>query len=517
LSATAQSSTDAASESWAYDSLLLSEDGSTPEEKRLSRRRFAALSASGAAAAGLAGAGLSRRERAEASGRPARTVDVAVIGAGLAGLSAARQLVRAGRSVVVLEARDRVGGRTFDHHLGAHKVVELGGQWAGPGQDRVLGLAKRLGIKTFETYSQGDNLMYRSGKLTRWSGDIPPVSPAALAELGPIISKLNSMAAQVPDQPWKAAKADQWDSETVETFVEANAHTADARWLTQLIIESVYGAEAADVSLLDLLSTIRSVGGNVFTLVGSAQSTRFVGGTQQFSQRLAAELGPRVVLGAPVRAIHHQRNGTVVVESTCGRWRASRALVAVPPPLVDRIEFQPPLLPSHSQLAQRQPMGTAIKCNAVYERPFWRPRGLNGYVISDTGPVKIAFDNSPPDGSPGVLVGFFEGSAGSDFYDRSRQARRTAALRSFARYFGAAALHPTSYLELVWAAEPYTRGAYGSYNPPGVLTSIGHVAGRPVGGVHFAASELTTRWIGYMDGAIRSGERAAGEINAALG
>ena len=132
------------------------------------------------------------------------------------------------------------------------------------------------------------------------------------------------MAAQVPDQPWKAAKADQWDSETVETFVEANAHTADARWLTQLIIESVYGAEAADVSLLDLLSTIRSVGGNVFTLVGSAQSTRFVGGTQQLSQRLAAELGGRVVLGAPVRAIHHHRSGSLVVESARGEWQAKR-------------------------------------------------------------------------------------------------------------------------------------------------------------------------------------------------
>ena len=339
----------------------------------------------------------------------------------------------------------------------------MGGARPGPGARA----RKRLGIKTFETYSQGDNLMYRSGKLTRWSGDIPPVSPAALAELEPIISKLNSMAAQVPDQPWKAAKADQWDSETVETFVEANAHTADARWLTQLIIESVYGAEAADVSLLDLLSTIRSVGGNVFTLVGSAQSTRFVGGTQQLSQRLAAELGGRVRAGRP------GAGDPPPSQWDAGRrehvWtsgRASRALVAVPPPLVDRIEFQPPLLPSHSQLAQRQPMGTAIKCNALYQRPFWRPRGLNGYVISDTGPVKIAFDNSPPDGSPGVLVGFFEGSAGSDFYDRSRQARRTAALQSFARYFGAAALHPTSYLELVWAAEPYTRGAYGSYNPP---------------------------------------------------
>jgi monoamine oxidase len=494
----------------------VSEERSTSDQRRLSRRQFAALSASGAAAAGIAGAGLSRPQHAEASGSFAGTVDVAVVGAGLAGLSAARQLVKAGRSVVVLEARNRVGGRTFDHRLSAQKVVELGGQWAGPGQDRVLQLAKRLAIKTFETYSRGENLMYRSGKLTRWSGDIPPVNPASLAELELIITELNSMAAQVPDQPWKAPKADQWDSETIETFVEANAHTADARWLIQLVVEGVYGAEAADVSLLDLLSTIQSVGGDVFTLVGGAQSLRFVGGTQQFSQRLAAELGGRVVLGAAVGAIQH-RDGALVVDSARGAWQAKRALVAVPPPLVDRIEFEPPLLPSHSQLAQRQPMGTAIKCNAVYERPFWRPRGLNGFVISDTGPVKIVYDNSPPDGSPGVLVGFFEGSAGSDFYDRSRQARRTAALQSFARYFGAAALNPTSYLELVWAAEPYTRGAYGSYNPPGVLTSIGHVAGQPVGGVHFAASELTTQWIGYMDGAIRSGERAAGEINSALG
>jgi monoamine oxidase len=189
----------------------------------------------------------------------------------------------------------------------------------------------------------------------------------------------------------------------------------------------------------------------------------------------------------------------------------------VPPPLVDRIEFHPPLRPSHAQLAQRQPMGTAIKCNAIYKTPFWRPKGLSGFAISDTGPVKIVYDNSPPDGRPGVLVGFFEGSAGSDFYDRSKKVRRHAALQSFARYFGPAALNQTGFVELVWAAEPYTRGAYGSYNPPGVLTSIGHVAGKPVGRVHFAASELTPRWIGYMDGAIRSGERAAQEIASALG
>jgi monoamine oxidase len=494
----------------------LARSESTRSERRLSRRQFAALSASSAAAAGLAGAELGRPARAAASSAARGTVEVAIVGAGLAGLSAATRLARAGRSVVVLEARGRVGGRTFDRPIAPHKVVELGGQWAGPGQDKLLRLAKRLGVKTFETYSRGENLMYRNGKLTRWTGDIPPVSPASLAELVVAIRELNSMAAQVPEKPWKAAKAIEWDSQTIETWTEANAHTADARWLIQLVIEGVYGAEAGDVSLLDLLSTIRSVGGDLFTLVGGAQSIRFIGGTQQFSKRLAEGLGERVVLGAPVREIHRPR-GLLRVVSARGEWRAKRALVAVPPPLVDRIEFNPPLRPSHAQLAQRQPMGTAIKCNVVYERPFWRPKGLNGFTISDTGPVKITYDNSPPDGSPGVLVGFFEGSAGSDFYDTTRTRRRAATLNSLARYFGDEARHPRRYLELVWAAEPFTRGAYGSYSPPGVLTSIGHVAGQPVGRVHFAASELTGRWIGYMDGAIRSGERAADEIIAALG
>lgn len=451
-----------------------------------------------------------------ASGREKGTADVVVVGAGLAGLSAAAEIRRGGHSVVVLEGRNRVGGRTFDRRIDTHEVVELGGQWAGPGQDRVLALAKRLGVRTFETYSKGKSLMYRDGKLTRWSGPIPPVGNAAIAELAQTIGKLNSMASQVPEQPWRAAMAEQWDSQTIASWVKANMHTADARWLIELSIESVYGAEPTDVSLLDLLDTIRSVGGDLFTLIGDAQSIRFVGGTQQLSERLAGELGKRVVLEAAVREIR-QRGDSLRVVTADGHWSARRALVAVPPPLVGQIAFHPPLRPASAQLAQRQPMGTAIKCNVVFDRPFWRSEGLSGATISDTGPVKITFDNSPPDGSPGVIIGFFEGTAGSDFYDRSRRRRRAATLECLARYFGEPARHPRRYLEQVWAAEPFTRGAYGSYNPPGVLTSIGHVAGKPDGLVHFAASELTAEWIGYMDGAIRSGERAAAEIVAALG
>ena len=238
----------------------MKQEESKLDSRRISRRRFAALSATGAAAAGLAGTGLAGS--AEASARRIKgSVDVVVVGAGLAGLSAARRLRRKGHSVVVLEARDRVGGRTFDRPIDGRKVVELGGQWAGPGQDKVLALAKEMGIKTFETYAQGKNLMYRNGKLTRWSGSVPPVNPASLAELGVMISRLNSMAATVGDEPWKAANAEQWDSETIETWTEANSHTADAAVADPDRRRGRLRGRGARRLAIDLLSAIHSVGG----------------------------------------------------------------------------------------------------------------------------------------------------------------------------------------------------------------------------------------------------------------
>ncbi len=441
-----------------------------------------------------------------------RDVDVAVVGAGLAGLSAARTLRAAGRDVVVLEARDRVGGRTLNEPIGNGAVVEIGAQWVGPTQDRVIGLIEDLGLKTFPTHSQGTNLFERGGRLGEYQGTIPKVNPVGLAEVGLTLRRLNSMADMVPrESPWLAPKADDWDSQTFETWMRRNVRTGTARDILRLAIIGVWAAEPRDVSLLHVLFYIRSAGSieMLTDTEGGAQQDRVVGGTQLISLRMAEELGAGVVeLESPVRRIRHREDG---VEVTSDRLtvRARRVIVAVPPTLAGRISYDPPMPAIRDGLSQRMAQGSVVKCMAIYERPFWRDRGLSGAVTSVDGPVSVGFDNSPPDGRPGVLLGFLEGSAAREAMDLPQGERRTIVAGAFSRFFGPEAADPVGYVDRAWAAEEWSRGCYGGFMPPGAWTDNGSALRTPIGSVHWAGAETATVWNGYMDGAVGSGRDAA--------
>lgn len=438
--------------------------------------------------------------------------DVVVVGAGLAGLCAARDLEAAGRSVVMLEARDRVGGRTLNHPLaGTDQVVEIGGQWIGPTQDRIAALARELGVATYPTHTEGDNLVDWDGRRIRYRGSIPKISPAVLADVAQAQARLERLARRVdPHAPWAAPKASEWDALTFESWIRRNTITRGAATLMEIAVEAVWAAEPADLSLLHVLFYTASAG-SFEVLIGTdggAQQDRFHGGSQLVSLRLAESIDGPIVLEAPVRRVEQDDNG-VRVSADGHAVSARAAVIALPPTLTARIDWSPALPAQRDQLVQRTAQGTVAKCMAVYDTPFWREEGLSGQALSISAPTRVIFDNSPPDGSRGVLLGFLEGRRARDLGEWEPQARRRAVLDGFARVFGPRAAEPLEYIEQRWADEVYTRGCYGCYLPPGAWTAHGRWLRRPIGRVLWAGAEYATVWSGYMDGAVRTGEQAA--------
>lgn len=464
--------------------------------------------------------------------------DVAIVGAGLAGLVAARRIAAAGARPLIVEARNRVGGRLLNEEIGDGKVVEVGGQWIGPTQERLAALAAELGVDTFPTHDEGRHLIELSGRVASYAGAITDarlgllrdlsraISPLALADFEQARARLDRMARSVPlDEPWMAPDAAGRDGQTFATWLGRNTRTAGARTLFELATEAVWAAEPGDVSLLHVLFYTHS-GGGFNTLVGTgggAQQDRFHGGSQRIALLMAEQLGPeRLRLGAPVRRIEHGEGGVAVHADGPGGEpgglvvRARRAIVAIPPTLAGRIAYDPPLPARRDQLTQRMPQGTVIKTMAIYERPFWRDEGLSGQAASATGPARVVFDNSPPDGSPGVLLGFLEGRLARQWGARPAGERRDAVLAGHARLFGERAARPKRFVERVWADEEWTRGCYGCLMTTGGWTEYGRALRAPIGPLHWAGAETATVWNGYMDGAVQSGDRASAEVLGGL-
>jgi len=445
------------------------------------------------------------------------SVDVVVVGAGFAGLSAARALRAAGHSVVVLEADDRVGGRTKPGVSGG-EVVDLGGQWVGPGQTRVLALAKEFGVATYPQAYAGRNIVDLAGHRAEYEGDIPALEPKALSEFAATIGKIEALAAKTPiRRPWTTPDAEALDAQTVETWILANIATPAVRSAIRVLVRTLLCVEASDVSMLALLAYAGAGGGftHMIATRGGAQEAMLEGGIWQLAARLAKGLGPAVVLNAPVTAIAQDARG-VTVTAGARTWRGRYAIVTAPPTLAGRIRYSPPLPALRDGLTQRMPLGCVIKVHVAYARPFWREAGLNGQVLSDRTEFGPWFDHSPVGKPGGGIVGFFVGRAAQVWADRPAEARRAQVLKDLASYLGEAALTPTGYVDEVWAASEWHRGGYMSAPGPGVLTGFGAALREPVGRIHWSGTETAEANPGYIDGAIWSGEHSAAVVGGLL-
>lgn len=442
-------------------------------------------------------------------------LDAIVIGGGFSGLAAALALHKSYKSFILLEARDRLGGRTHTRRLDDGSYVDIGGQWIGPTQDRMYSLCKEYNVKWYETYNQGRNIIDLNQVIKTYTGLIPKMDVASLINIDLLLKKLDRMARGISvDRPWNNNRAVKWDSISLDVFVRKNCYTENCYKVVRAGLETVYACELNEVSLLHALFYIRS-GTNLNTLLsikGGAQQHRIKGGMQALTDRIAETLMHSIHLNSVVKQIvQHDNSVTLIGEGFS--YEARRAIVAIPPPLIKAIDFQPSLPLHKSQLLDKMSMGIVGKVFGIYEKPFWRDNGFSGQVVADElSQFQTFFDSSPADGEYGVLLAFCIANRARDFFSNNEASRKQIALNSFVRYFGKEASNPKHYIDHCWADEAWSRGCYAGIYPTGAWTNFRGELSKPFGRIHWAGTETSDIWYGYIEGAVRAGERAANEV-----
>jgi monoamine oxidase len=443
-----------------------------------------------------------------------KNFDFIIVGAGYAGLTATHQLLKAGKSVKLLEARERVGGRVHTQQFEGF-YLDMGGTWVGPTQDKIYDLIREFGLSTFPTYDEGKSTLVMNGKTKNYKGLIPPLPIPSLLSLDGAIKKMTKLSKTVNLQsPWETPDAKKWDAMTLQTWMDKQMYFNTAKNLFKIASEAIWAANPNEVSMLHAMFYTKSCTDfdTLMNVKNGAQQERILGGAMSVALKMAESFPENTIqFNAPVKTIIQNEDKVEVIGKDFN-YSCKKVIIAIPPTLAGRIDYQPLLPANRDQLMQRMPMGTVWKCYAVYDRPFWRDKGLNGLAASNEGYVSVTFDNSPKDGSKGIMMGFVLANQAKDFSLLSENERKKAVLSQFEGFFGKEAASPHFYIDKSWAEEEFTRGCYAGVMPTGAWTSLGKHLREPIGNIHWAGTETSDVWNGYIDGAVRSGERVALEV-----
>ncbi len=444
--------------------------------------------------------------------------DVVIVGAGPSGLTAAYELRKAGRTVAVLEARDRVGGRTWTERMDG-ATIEIGGQWVSPDQTALYSLIDEFGLETFERYREGASVYVAAdGTRTVYTGEDFPLADATVAQMRSLVAAIDAVVAEVdPDAPWDHPRAEELDRISFHDWLRTLSSDEDAcAHVAPFIAGGMLTKPAYAFSALQALLMAASAG-SFSNLVDEdfILDRRVVGTMQGVSLALAERLGDDVHLGNPVLRLEWSEDG-VVAHGADVTVKARKVVLAVPPNLYSRLSYDPPLPRRQHVTHQHQSMGLVIKVHAVYDRPFWREQGLSGTGFAPAGVVSEVYDNTYVGESTGTLVGFISDLRADQMFALSPEDRKAAVLQSIAAYLGDEALDPVVYYESDFASEEWTRGAYATSYDLGGLHRFGPDQNENVGPIYFSSSDLAGEGYQHVDGAVRMGRRTAARIVAAL-